>query len=455
MRRDHVVVAALIVGLLPGCSLTRTHYNRPQVNVPAAYTHADETARALLDHWWQSFRDPQLDVLVAKTLQNNNDLALAALNVRAAQLQAHLAVINPGIAAGYTYDYSKPLNGSMPATQFHSLTASVSYEIDFWDQLGALKDVTRWEARATVEDRQAVALTLIGTAVSLYYQVADLNYRIHISDQSIAYAEKTQKLVQVLKGAGGVTRLEIAEAEQNLQSQKASRTALVEQRVELRAALTVLLSGTPWPESAERLAVPEHPPPAVAAGIPASLLERRPDLRAAEMRLREALAQTDATRLSFYPNLTLTGSVGTASAGLSEVVSNPLGSLAATLSLPFIQVNQAHFATALARTQYDKAVVSFRKTLLQALADVDNALSARAQLAEEGSQLERSLESAKTAERLHEIRYRAGAVALRSWLDAQEARRQTELSLASNRLARLQNYATLCQALGGGVRATG
>jgi hypothetical protein len=127
-----------------------------------------------------------------------------------------------------------------------------------------------------------------------------------------------------------------------------------------------------------------------SGSILVSRTERRPDLRAAELRLRETLAQTDATRLSFYPNLSLTGSVGTASTGLSEIVSNPLGSLAATLSAPFIQVNQAHFATAVARAQYDKAVVSFRKTLLKALIDVDNALSARIQLAEEGANLEHS-----------------------------------------------------------------
>jgi outer membrane protein TolC len=110
---------------------------------------------------------------------------------------------------------------------------------------------------------------------------------------------------------------------------------------------------------------------------------------------------------------------------------------------------KAHFATALARTQYDKAVVSFQKALLQALVDVDNALSARTQLTEEGTHLERSLESTKITERLTEIRYRAGAVSLRFWLDAQEARRQAELALASNRLNRIQNYIVLCQVLGG------
>ena len=370
MRCTHAL-ALLVIGsvALTGCGMMRTHYTRPLVNAPEAYAHADESAKASIDRWWESLDDPQLDTLVAEALKNNNDLALAALNVRAARLQVHLAVVNPAVTAGYTYDYSKPLNGSAPAVQFHSLTASVSYELDLWDQLGATKDAALWEARATEQDRRSAALALIATAVNAYYQLADLNFRVHLNEQSIAYAEKTLQLVQVLKDAGDITKLEIAEAEQSFQSQKANQVALIEQRIEFRNALTVLLNGVPWPEESERMAVPEAPPPRIAAGLPAALLDRRPDLRAAELRLREALAETDAIRLSFYPNLSLTGSVGTASSGLSEIVSNPLGSLAATLSLPFIQMNQAHFATALARTQYEKAAVSFRKTLLQALSD--------------------------------------------------------------------------------------
>ena len=395
-----------------------------------------------------------LDALIDEALKANADLALAALNVHAARLQVQLAVINPTVAAGYTYAASKPLNGATPTAQFHSLTATASYEIDLWDQLGAVKDVARWEARAMEEDREDAELTLIGTAVALYYEIADATHRITVGEASLRSAEKTLELVRVLKAAGSATQLDVADAEASLETERAAQAQLVEQRVELRNALTVLLNGTPWPEAQERAAAPDDPPPPVASDLPVSLLHRRPDLRAAELRLRESLAQMDATRLSFYPNLSLTGSLGTASTGLSEVISNPLGSLAAALSAPFIQLNQAHFATQLARTQYDESVVRFQKTLLQALYDVDNALSARTQLATEARDRERALEAAQTAERLHEVRYRAGGEALQLWLAAQEARRQAELALAGNRLARLQNYATLCQALGGGTVAS-
>jgi NodT family efflux transporter outer membrane factor (OMF) lipoprotein len=447
---NRLLVTGLCCGLT-ACNAFRTPYLHPEVSAPATYPHADNQARASIDRWWTALNDPNLDALIDQALQVNTDLALAALNVRAAQLQVHLAAINPTVAAGYTYEASKPLNGSTPTTQFHSVTASASYELDLWGQLNAVKDAARWEVRATEEDREAAALTLVGTAVTLYYEIAAANERITEGERSLRSAEKSLELVKVLKAAGGATGLDVVDAQQSIETQRAGQTQLIEQRVELRNALTVLLNGTTWPETRERSAVPDDPPPGVASDLPASLLQRRPDLKAAELRLRETQAQSDATRLSFYPNLSLTGSLGTASTGLSEVISNPLGSLAVALSAPFVQWKQAHFASALSKTQYDEAVVRFQKTLLQALYDVDNALSARSQLNSEGADLERALEFAQAAARLHEVRYRAGGEPLQLWLAAQDARRQADLALASVRLARFLNYATLCQALGGGV----
>jgi len=418
---------------------------------PAQYAHADAAARGSLDRWWEAYRDPNLNQLVDQALHVNPDLALAALSVRAASYQTHLAVLNPQVSVGYAYDYSKTLNNSTLTTQFHSLTAAASYELDLWGEIAAEKDAARWEERATREDRESAALLLIGSVVNLYFEIADLNHQIVFGEVNLADTEKILHVTQVLKSAGGATALDVAEGEQAVEGLKTSQIALIQARVERRNSLTVLLAGMPWPESKERAAVPHDPPPAVDAGLPASVLDRRPDLRAAELRLRETLAQTDATRLSFYPNLALTGSLGTASTGLSKIVSNTLGSLAATLTAPFAQWNQAHFATALARTQYEQDVLRFQKALWQALSDVDNVLSARSQLAQGVDALARSLDAAATKERLTEIRYRAGAVSLPAYLDARVLRRQAQLALATNRLAQLENYAALCQALGGGA----
>ena len=294
-----IVVAMVIAMLFSGCTTMRTPYIRPEIHAPAQYQHADSAAPSSPSHWWRIFGDPQLDALIDAALARNNDLALAALNVRSAQLQAHLAVINPTLSVGYTDDYMRELAGPASATQFHSLTASASYEVDLWNQLGATLDVARWEARATEQDRESAVVTLIGTAVNLYYQLANLNYRITLGRQSVGYGRQALDLVQAQASAGAATQLEIAESEQSLEVQEADQSALLEQRIETRSAMTMLLNGAPWPETQERSAVPDDPPPPIAPGLPASLLDRRPDLRAAEIRLREALAQTDATRLSF------------------------------------------------------------------------------------------------------------------------------------------------------------
>lgn len=448
-----IAIASLFVApLLSGCNAFRTPYQRPNTTTPTYYAHADAEARASLDRWWNAYRDLNLNNLIDEALRVNPDLALAALNVRAAALQTNLAVLNPTVAVGYTYEASKPLTGAGPTSLFRSLTASASYEIDLWGQLDAMRDVARWEERATREDRESAALILIRSVVDLYLEIADLNHQISVGEADFADLEKTLGLVKILKAAGGATALDVASAEQALESQRAAQAQLIEARVEHRNALTLLLAGTPWPENQELKEVPDDPPPAVDSGLPAGLLDRRPDLRAAELRLLETLAQTDATRLSFYPNLILTGSVGTASTGLSEVLSNPLGSLAASLSLPFIQLNQAKFATALARTQYDQAVLHFQKALWQGLSDVDNALSARQQLTEQGASLERSLHDAEYIGHLTQIRFRAGAVSLSAYLAAQDSVRAADLALAANHLAQLENYAALCLSLGGGSK---
>ncbi len=200
------------------------------------------------------------------------------------------------------------------------------------------------------------------------------------------------------------------------------------------------------PQPAQRL--PEGALPAVAAGVPAELLARRPDLRAAEARLRSVLASGDTTRASYYPSLTLTGQLGTSSTALLNLLSNPVAALGAGLNLPFLRQREMQLSGKLASAQYAEAVVNFRQTLYAALADVENALSARSQQAQQGEQLALQLAAAREAERLYEVRYRTGASALRLWLDAQERRRA---GAAAKPLDQLNALATLYRALGGGV----
>ncbi len=187
-------------------------------------------------------------------------------------------------------------------------------------------------------------------------------------------------------------------------------------------------------------------------GLPASLLGRRPDLRAAEMRLRGTLASTDATRLSFYPQVSLTGTFGALGGGISDLLDSPAATVIAALNAPFIQVNQAHFSVQLARRSMRRRRSGFGRCYSQPSMMSTTRCPRGPSLPRKAGRLERSLQAAQEVERIYGIRYRAGAVALRFWLDAQQTRREAEVALAANRLNRLLNYSTLCQALGGGTR---
>lgn len=325
---------------------------------------------------------------------------------------------------------------------------------DGGDKADALRDAATLEARATEEDRRALELSIIGSAATLYWQIGLMNVRIASSNASLAFAERTRELVRAQYNAGAVSRLEMEDAEQAVQSQRAARTRLIQSRVEARLAIGLLRDGRPWPEADEPQSLPRRTP-AIEAGAPAALLARRPDQRAGELRLRSMLASNDASRLSFYPSISLTGSNGGSSESLARVLADPVSALAVALSLPFIQVNQMRLSNRISEAQYEQARLSFRQTLRRALAEVESALSARTQLAAQGEELEASLTAAVTAERLYEARYRAGGATLRAWLDAQERRRQADLAVEQNRYDQLANAVSLYMALGGDVGNAG
>lgn len=446
---------ALAAALLSACAAPG-HYERPAVAVPQGWQQGvqqgDVAKPAALAPWWQGLQDPVLTQLIEDALARNNNLAQAAIKVRRAQLVAGQAASDqlPSLSVKGSNTASRQLDGG-PTTRLSSVTAGASWEVDLWGRLASLRSAADWEAQATEQDRQAAAMSLVGTVANLYWQAAYLNQRVAASEQSIDYARQTLKLVDAQYKVGATSGLEVAQATQSLAAQEASHTQWLQQRVQARNALAVLFDGPPSVAMKESLRLPEGNLPDVQPDAPASLLTRRPDLQASELRLRKALASVDATKASFYPTLSLTGSVGGSSDALSRVLSDPVGTLGAGLVLPFVQWRDMQRSVDISQADYEVAVLGYRQSWYQALADVENALSARVQYENQGTQLALAVKAAQEGERLSEARYRAGSVPLKTWLDAQETRRQAENNLAANRLNRLNALVTLYQSAGGGL----
>lgn len=465
-----ISVSVAVASLLSACVSTGNH-RLEDPSVAAAYGAGDSAKNAPVDGvmlgqqravkdvtrdtWWTGFGDERLDRLVKQVLAVNTDLASAGFRLQRARFNAGLAVSDslPNFDVAGSAGYTKQLSGdNNKGVRSYGATASLSYEIDLWGRLRTQRSIANWEAEATDEDLQSTFLSLVSDTCDLYWTLAFLNQRIAAGEASVARVARTLDLVRSQFNSGAVSRLELREAEQNLQSQQAAQSQLVQQRVEARNSLTVLLDGQPWPIVDEPQDMTNAHSPEIDAGLPAELLGRRPDLRAAELRLRESLSQIKVVRATYYPAISLTGSVGGSSDSLSSVLAHPVETLGAGLALPFIHWNEARLNTKIAGAEYEIAANDFRRTLYTAFTEVDNALSARQELTKQVDLSRASFDSAVEVDRLYEVRYRAGATPLRAWLDAQETRRQAEISLAQARLNQLQNDSRLFQALGGSAR---
>ena len=414
----------------------------------SAVTDPNQTAA----DWWTLFNDPQLNQLIERARARNNTLAVAGYKLRQAQLSAGLAQNDmfPSISASGSSSASRAFNQNDGISRSSRASLSVSYEIDLWGKLARAYDAKSWEAQATEQDLRSTELTIEGTVAKLYWQLAYLNQRLAFADASLAYARKTLDLINVQYRAGAASKLDVLTAERSVSSQEASRTDLIQERNEARNAMAIMFDAPPNAHiDNEPQALPTTELPAVVEGLPAEILARRPDLSAAELRLRKSLANIDVARANFYPSFSLTGSLGTGSTSLTKILSDPVGALALNLALPFLNWNENQLNLKVSKSSYDQAVVEFRQTLYTAMSDVENALSARTQYALKAAQLQKAWESAKESERLYEVRYRAGASSLKDWLDAQEARRQAQSNLITNQYNQYVNQVTLSLALGG------
>ncbi|WP_432379025.1 efflux transporter outer membrane subunit [Duganella sp. P38] len=412
---------------------------------------AARTSAVRQDPWWQGFGDARLNRLVEQALDVNSNLAAAGFALRQARLQAGLADsdLYPQASGQLAASASRRVDQGAASTRSTSSNVGLSWEVDLWGRLRSQRDVKSWQALASADDLQATALSLVGDVCRNYWTLAYLNQSIAAGEQDLASLERTLKLVQVQHAEGEVSLLELREAQQSLEAQRAAQSALLQQRVESRNALALLLDGRPLALAEEPQSVTQAAALPVRAGMPAELLARRPDLRAAERRLRAALASIDATARSYYPALTLTGGVGGGGTALGDVLRNPVATLGAGLTLPFLNVTQARLNTDYAGASYLEAASSFRSTLYSALQDVDNALSARTRLQEQTAARQRSYQAAQEVARMYEVRYRNGDVALRTWLDAQQTLRSSELALAQVLRDQVRNDVTLILALGG------
>ncbi|NCG53374.1 efflux transporter outer membrane subunit [Serratia fonticola] len=456
MTNNKLSLVILLPLLLSGCgSLTKSDYQRPMLSVPAEWRMQDTGSGYLqhTDHWWDNFADPQLSMLIGRALTSNNDLAIAGIQLQQARLAAGLTDTNltPDVSVTGSANNSKNLRNNTTPTESYSTTLSLSYELDLWGKLARAREQAQWQAEATEQDRQNTALTLIGNTAQYYWQIANLNQKIKQQQAGLAIGQQTLALVQSRYASGAAGQLDLLQAQQSLINRENTYRTLQQQREENRNALAILFNRSPTDRQAERSSLDINQDVPIAKLLPVEVIARRPDVKAAEGRLRAALAGSDVQRLSFYPSLSLAASLGSASSIFSQWFSDPVRTLGANAALPFVQWNTVQLTIEKSDLDVKQAAIVFRSQVYNALADVDNAMSQRLSYQQQKINQQQNLQLSQQRLVLARSQYQAGAVSFQSLLDAEDDLLTIETNLSDLQYNYLNATMKLWLALGGGV----
>ena len=447
MKRLLVLLALL---LLAGCgSLIRSDYQRPLLSLPTQWGPATDTVS---EYGWQRFGDPRLSRVIEQVLESNNDLAAAAITVQQARVAAGLTDTNmtPDVAVSGSASNSKNTRRGTSAQENYSSGITIGWELDLWGKLARAREQSEWEAVASEQDYHATVLTTMGTTAQLYWRIALYNQQIRNQRDGLAISQQTVQQVTSWFNAGKVGQLDVLQAQQALLERENQWRTLVQQRQNTRNALALLLNRPAEQHADESPALDANQQVPIAQKTPLRVMAQRPDIQAAESRLRAALAGYDASRLQFYPALSLDASLNAGSQIFSQWFRDPIRTIGGTLALPFIQWNTQQLTVKQADLAVKQAAIAFRSTAYAALAEVDEAMENRLSADEQRARLHQSLILSQRRLTLTESRYRAGAVDFQTLLNAQDDLLTLENALAQTQYDYLYATLQLWLAQGGG-----
>lgn len=449
----------LAAALLSACAAVGPDYERPAVNLPAQYAVPVPASDApqVTATWWTLFGDATLNELMEAARRHNTDVQAAVARVEQAEavLREADALRWPSLglsgsaARQRTSELSATGNGATFST--FQLAATTDFEIDFWGRLRRASEVARAQALATDYAREVVWQTVSGLLAQSYFSLRMLDEQIALSQQTLASREESLRLLRVRLQAGAAASLDVEQAEAE-RAQAAVQLRELQRQRELARSQLALLSGQPQLQLAAG-AVRDLPvPPVPPAGLPSTLLERRPDVRQAEALLAAANAQIGVARAAMYPSISLTGLLGGQSAELSDLLKSGarIGTLGLSVDLPMFDAGRRRAQTEQAQARQREALAAYQGAVQAAFRDVGDALTNLEAARAAQADVQRAAQASEQALRIAQQRYEAGYSPYLELLEAQRSANAAQLQVLDNRRAQLAATVELFKALGGG-----
>lgn len=461
----------LLIAILCVCvtwiQVTAQSGRQPQVQTPPVYrgdtaTHPDRQTLADLK-WFELFKDEKLQQLINDALANNYDLRQAVANIDAAraalgitrseqfpQIIASGDVVNQRQSRSSSFDLPEPIKRDR---SFGSVLLNLlNFEIDIWGRLRKQTAAARADLLATEEARRFVVTTLISDVATAYFSLREFDYELEISRRTLASRQESLRLIQLRQQRGVATMLDVRQAEELVYNATEVIPAL-EQSIQQTENFLSFLTGRN-PSAIERGAglTEQQMPPAVPAGLPSDLLERRPDIRSAENSLIAANARIDVAKKEYFPRISLTAFLGYESGQLTSLFSGSRNvfNLAGSVTQPIFTAGRIKSNIRFTQAQRDFLLIDYQKTIQAAFRDVSDSLIAYQKVQEVRTQRALLVDTLRDRSRLSYLRYTGGVATLLEALDADRELFEAERSLALARRDELLSVVQLYKALGGG-----
>ncbi len=459
MHRQVSLILIAFVLLLTGCAIG-PDYKRPQMDVPQTFRFDGEGSREVADNeWWRQFNDPVLEKLIVEALANNKSVKIAAANVDRASgiLMTTRSAFFPQITYGGTYqralESKNTVNTLVPQDPYNTYQAvgSASWEIDLWGRIRRLSESAKASLYSTIEARRGVILSLITGIASSYIQLRALDEQLNIARETLKTYQESVRIFELQNKYGQVSGMTVQQARSQYETAAAQIPQIEVQIAQTENALSILLGRNPGPvERGAKLS--ELKMPAIPAGLPSDILERRPDILQAEQSLIAANAQMGAAKALFFPRISLTGAAGFASEELSALWlgSSKLWNFAGTVTGPIFTGGNILGQFRQSQASREAALLTYQQTVQSAFADVENALIARKKIVEQLGAEQRKVAAFKEYERLAELQYNAGYTPYLTVLNAQQELFPAELQCVQTNASTFIAVVNLYKAFGGG-----
>jgi multidrug efflux system outer membrane protein len=455
------ILCGVILALLTGCMTVGPDYKRPAIDTPAAWRFEEKEVRDLANTaWWQQFKDPVLDRLVSHALQENKDLLIATARIeeffgRYFSTRGDQFPSAAGNADAFRQRLSEKgfsrFDGSdNPYNQYEAILGA-SWEIDFWGKFRRATEASRAELIGTEEARRTVVLTLVSAVAAAYLDIRALDKQLEITQRTADSRRGTLELFELRFQNGIISEVDLSQAESEYEDALARLPDIERAIGQTENALSVLLGRNPGP-------IPRGLPldalilPAVPAGVPSGLLERRPDILRAEQTLIAANARIGVAKSLYFPTISLTGAFGTVSTDLSSLftASSRAWNFGVPVSVPLFTAGRIGGEVKAAEAVQQQALYGYQQTIQNAFREVDDALLDRGKSGQRIDALSRQLKALRNYARLARMRYDEGYTSFLEVLDAERSLFNVELAHTASQNVLFRSLINIYKSMGGG-----